>query len=79
LTLTVAVIGVPGQVLAIGVIVYVAVAAVVVPFVSDWDMAVPLPARAPVIPGAVTVQLKLVPLTFDVKLIVARLPLQIAC
>jgi len=63
LTVIVTVIGVPGQPLAVGVIVYVAVPAALPVAVRTWLMVDPLPADAPLTPDWLTVQLKMVPAT----------------
>jgi hypothetical protein len=59
---------VPGHEFALGVIVYVAVCAVVEVFVNVWAILEPVPAEAPVKePLVATVQLNVVPVTLLVK------------
>jgi len=65
---------VPEQLLAVGVIVYVAVPADVPEFVSVCAMLLPEPAVAPVTPLCATVHAKVVPETLDVKVIVIEPP-----
>lgn len=79
LTVTVAVIGIPGHPVAEGVIVYTAVPGVVVVVVSVCVIVVPDPADAPLTPVCPTVQEKVVPVTLLVSAIEVALPEHRAC
>lgn len=76
-TVIITVIGVPTHPFAVGVIVYVAVPVVGPVQVSVCDMGVPEPLEAPVTPDWITVQLKVVPGTFEVKAMFVVCPEQI--
>jgi len=70
---------VPEQPLAVGVIVHVAVPAVVPEFVSVCAMLLPEPSVAPVTPLCTTVHANVVPVISDVKAMSVVAPLHIIC
>lgn len=78
-TVTVTVIGVPGQAPSVGVMVYVAVPDTVPLVVSVWVMLVPFPAAAPVTPLCATVQAKVAPAGTEVSTMPVAVPEQIVC
>jgi hypothetical protein len=79
LTVTIKLVGLPGQELAVGVTIYITVPAVVPAFVSACAIVAPLDAVAPVIPPVIApmVQLKVAPVTLLAKAIFVVAPLQI--
>jgi len=78
-TVIITLVDVPEQPLAVGVIMYVAVPAVVPEFVSVCAMLLPEPDVAPVTPLCATVHAKVVPETFDDKVMLAAILLHIVC
>ena len=79
-TVITAVVVAPGQPLAVGVIVYVAVPDVVFAFVKDCAIGVPVLLLPPVIPAVcTTVHAYVVPATFDVKAMLGDWVLHIVC
>jgi hypothetical protein len=76
-TVMVTCMGVPGQPLAVGVMVYTAVPATAPVVVNVCAMVAPLPLLAPETPVCVTVQAKVVPATLLVNAIEEAVPEQI--
>lgn len=70
-------IGSPGQPLAVGIMVYVAVPAVFPVAVRTWEMGVPVPSEAPETPDSTTVHSKVVPATLPFNAIEVLKPEQI--
>jgi len=79
LTVITTLVDVPEQPLAVGVIEYVAVPAVVPEFVSVCAMLLPDPSEAPATPLCATVHAKVVPKTFDVNVMPVAVLLHIVC
>ena len=81
LTVTITTTGVPAQLPAVGVIVYVAVPCTATVVLNAWAMLAPLPAAAPVTPACTTVQLNVVPATaFGLVMVMfVDAPLQMTC
>jgi uncharacterized membrane protein YczE len=79
LTVTIKLVALPGQELAVGVTIYITVPAVVPAFVSACAIVAPLDADAPVMPPVIApiVQLKVAPATLLAKAIFVVAPLQI--
>jgi len=78
-TIITTLVDVPEQPLAVGVIVYVAVPAVVPEFVSVCAMLLPEPSEAPATPLCATVHAKVVPVTLDVNVMPVAVLLHIVC